>query len=80
MQNIAQQLFAELKKQAPNLDELPRPEFNRLLQSALRKMDLVSREEFDAQAAVLARTRARLEALEARVSEWEAQQSAANKT
>ncbi len=80
MQNIAQQLFEELKKQAPNLDELPRPEFNRLLQSALRKMDLVSREEFDAQAAVLARTRARLEALEARVSEWETQQSAANKT
>ncbi|WP_020210979.1 accessory factor UbiK family protein [Gilvimarinus chinensis] len=74
MQHIAQQLFEELKKQAPNLEELPRPEFNRLLQSALRKLDLVSREEFDAQAAVLARTRARLEALETRVKEWENRQ------
>ncbi|UTF59208.1 accessory factor UbiK family protein [Gilvimarinus sp. DA14] len=75
MQSIAQQLFEELKRQAPNLDELPRPEFNRLLQGALRKLDLVSREEFDAQAAVLARTRARLEALEAKVANWEAQQA-----
>ncbi|WP_426415239.1 accessory factor UbiK family protein [Aestuariirhabdus sp. LZHN29] len=37
-----------------------------LLQSAFGKLNLVSRDEFDTQAAVLARTRARLEALEAR--------------
>ncbi|RRJ82889.1 accessory factor UbiK family protein [Aestuariirhabdus litorea] len=37
-----------------------------LLQNALGKLNLVSRDEFDTQAAVLARTRARLEALEAR--------------
>ncbi len=36
-----------------------------VLQSALGKLDVVSREEFDAQAAVLARTRARVEQLEA---------------
>ena len=36
-----------------------------VLQSALGKLDVVSREEFDAQAAVLARTRARVEELEA---------------
>ncbi len=35
-----------------------------LLQSALSKMDLVSREEFDAQAAVLAKTRIQIEALQ----------------
>ncbi|WP_162874156.1 accessory factor UbiK family protein, partial [Pseudomonas viridiflava] len=33
--------------------------------------DLVSREEFDSQMAVLARTRARLEALEAKMAELE---------
>lgn len=44
-----------------------------LLQSGFSKLDLVSREEFDSQMAVLARTRARLEALEAKVSELEAQ-------
>jgi ubiquinone biosynthesis accessory factor UbiK len=39
--------------------------------SALQKMDLVTREEFDIQAAVLARTREKLEALEQRVAELE---------
>ena len=38
-----------------------------LLQSALTRLDVVSREEFDAQAAVLKRTRGRLEALEAQI-------------
>jgi BMFP domain-containing protein YqiC len=43
-----------------------------LLQSGFSKLDLVSREEFDSQMVVLARTRARLEALEAKVAEMEA--------
>lgn len=46
-------------------------QFKALLQGAFGKLDLVSREEFDTQMAVLARTRARLEALEARVAELE---------
>lgn len=41
------------------------------LVSALRQLDVVSREEFDVQAAMLARTRERLEALEAKVVELE---------
>jgi BMFP domain-containing protein YqiC len=36
------------------------------------KLDLVTREEFDVQREVLARTRAKLETLEARVAELEA--------
>ncbi|WP_116367269.1 accessory factor UbiK family protein [Parahaliea mediterranea] len=36
-----------------------------LAQAAMKRLDVVSREEFDAQAAVLQRTRARLAALEA---------------
>ncbi|MCG6968914.1 MAG: accessory factor UbiK family protein [Gammaproteobacteria bacterium] len=39
-----------------------------VLQSAFAKMDLVTREEFDVQSAVLARTRAKLEALEKQVA------------
>ena len=39
--------------------------------AALARMDLVSREEFDVQSAVLARTREKLSALEAKVSELE---------
>lgn len=42
-----------------------------LLQSGLSKLDLVSREEFEVQKAVLAKTRARLEELEHRVAELE---------
>lgn len=55
---------------------LPRNEiesqFKALLQSGFSKLDLVSREEFDSQMVVLARTRARLETLEAKVAEMEA--------
>lgn len=43
-----------------------------MLTSALAKLDLVTREEFDIQKDVLARTREKLEALEARVAELEA--------
>jgi len=42
-----------------------------LLQSAFARLDLVTREEYDVQREVLARTRAKLEALEAKVAELE---------
>ena len=42
-----------------------------MVQSALEKMDLVSREELDVQEKVLQRTREKLGALEARISELE---------
>jgi ubiquinone biosynthesis accessory factor UbiK len=45
--------------------------FRGLLQSGLSRMDLVTREEFDVQAAVLARTREKLEELERRLAELE---------
>lgn len=47
--------------------------FQAILQGAFEKMNLVSREEFEAQKAVLARTREKLEKLEARVAELERQ-------
>ena len=42
-----------------------------LLQSALSKMNLVTREEFDVQSALLERTRSKLEQLEKRLAELE---------
>ena len=45
--------------------------FNAVLRSRLEKLDLVTRDEFDAQARVLARTREKLEALEKSVAELE---------
>lgn len=44
-----------------------------MLSQGFAKMDLVTREEFDVQMQVLAKTRAKLEALETRVAELEAQ-------
>jgi ubiquinone biosynthesis accessory factor UbiK len=41
------------------------------VEAGLAKLDLVTREEFDVQAAVLARTREKLRSLEARVAELE---------
>jgi len=43
--------------------------------SMLGRLDMVSREEFDVQTEVLARTRAKLAQLEARLTELEKQQS-----
>ncbi len=45
--------------------------FRSVLQSGLGKLDLVTREEFEVQEAVLARVREKLEALEARLEEHE---------
>ena len=45
--------------------------FRAVLRASLGKLDLVTRDEFDTQSRVLERTRARLEALEARVKAME---------
>ncbi len=45
--------------------------FSAVLQSAFARMKLVTREEFDVQSGVLARTRAKLEQLEKRVADLE---------
>ena len=45
--------------------------FQSVLKSGLGKLDLVTREEFEVQAAVLARTREKLEALERRLEKME---------
>jgi BMFP domain-containing protein YqiC len=54
----------------------PAGEIEKNLRAALAgvfaKLDLVTREEFDVQREVLSRTRAKLEALEARLAELEA--------
>ncbi|PBJ84249.1 hypothetical protein CMZ84_07400 [Lysobacteraceae bacterium NML93-0399] len=50
--------------------------FKAVLQSGLSKLDLVTREEFEVQRAVLLRTREKLEALEAQVRQIEEQSAA----
>lgn len=61
---VLPQGFGELPEQAQK-------NFKASLSRAFEKMDLVSREEFDVQTAVLAKTRQKLDALEAKVSALE---------
>ena len=46
-----------------------------MMTQGFAKLDLVTREEFDIQAQVLAKTRAKLDALELRVAQLEAQRT-----
>lgn len=55
-------------------------QFRALLQGAFSRLDLVSREEFDSQMVVLARTREKVDALEARLAELEARLPTAEPT
>jgi BMFP domain-containing protein YqiC len=50
--------------------------FRAVLRASLGKLDLVTRDEFDVQSRVLERTRARLEALEAKVKAMEGEAAA----
>ena len=72
-------LDALTKKISRVISESPAKDVERnvkaMLQSGLQRLNLVPREEFEIQAQVLARTREKLEALEARVAELEARRA-----
>jgi ubiquinone biosynthesis accessory factor UbiK len=69
---LAQRLSQELQDALPMISSLlPKRELHIALQSALSKLNLITREEFDAQTAVLQRTRLKLEALEVQCAEIE---------
>jgi len=57
----------ELVGPAGLVDEVDR-NARQLVQSALRKLEFVSRDEFDAQSAILARTRSKVAALESELA------------
>ncbi|MCK5478794.1 MAG: accessory factor UbiK family protein [Methylococcales bacterium] len=71
--DIANRLANAVPPGLSNLKEDMEKNFHAILQSALGKLDLVTREEFEVQKAVLAKTRSKLEALEKRVEEIEQQ-------
>jgi ubiquinone biosynthesis accessory factor UbiK len=69
---IARRLFESVPPAMRTMQRDLEANFRAVLRSSLGKLDLVTRDEFDAQVKVLERTRARLEALEARLKELEA--------
>ena len=71
--DIANRLASAIPPSFNHLKEDMEKNFHAILQSALARLDLVAREEFEVQKAVLAKTRQKLEALEQRVAEIETQ-------
>ena len=69
--DIANRLAGAIPPGLNNLKEDMEKTFRAILQGALGKLDLVTREEFEVQKMVLAKTRSKLEDLEKRVAEME---------
>ena len=73
IEDIARKLTDAMPEGLRSVREDLENNFRGVLRSSLAKLDLVTREEFEVQEAVLAKTRAKLEALEARLKGLEAQ-------
>jgi BMFP domain-containing protein YqiC len=71
LDELARQLAESVPQNLKVLGQDLERNFKTLLQSGIERMELVSREEFDVQRAVLERTRAKLEAMEGRLAELE---------
>jgi len=71
IENIARKLAEAVPEGLRSVREDLEDNFRSVLRASLAKLDLVTREEFEVQEAVLAKTREKLEALEARLSELE---------
>jgi len=71
IEDITRQVTDALPKDFQLLNKDLRENFRASIHSVLNKMDLVTRDEFDTQTAVLQRTREKLEVLEKQIQEIE---------
>ena len=69
--DIANRLANAVPPGLNNFKDEMEKNFRAILQAALGKLDLVTREEFEVQKGVLAKTRSKLETLEQQVAEIE---------
>ncbi len=66
-EELAKNLYTALPISLQNFENEIQQKFKEILQSAFTRMDLVTREEFDVQVKVLARTREKIEMLQNQV-------------
>jgi ubiquinone biosynthesis accessory factor UbiK len=71
LDELARQLAESVPQNLKVLGQDLERNFKTLLQAGIERMELVSREEFDLQRAVLERTRGKLEAMEGRLADLE---------
>lgn len=67
LEDLAKNLIAILPPSLQNLEKDIQQQFKEMLQSTFARLDLVTRDEFDIQVKVLARTREKLDALQMHV-------------
>ena len=75
IENLAKKLAESLPEGLRSVGEDLENNFRSVLRASLSKLDLVTREEFEVQEAVLARTREKLEALESTLEALENEDS-----
>ena len=75
LNNLARKITSLLPDNVQQMQDDLESNIHALLQNALAKMNLVTREEFDVQAALLQRTREKLEKLEKLLDELEQKNS-----
>lgn len=71
IENLASKLAESVPEGLRSMRDDLEKNFRGVLRSGISKLDLVTREEFEVQEAVLARTREKLEQLEAKLAELE---------
>ena len=76
--DLARSLLDHLPPAVRGMQQDLESNFRAVLRANLSRLDLVARDEFDAQAKLLERTRSRLEGLEKRLGELEALASGAS--
>lgn len=69
LDELAKKLFSILPDNFQQLEQDIQQQFKTILQTTFHKLNLVTREEFDVQTRVLARTREKLTVLEAQVAQ-----------
>ena len=67
LEDLAKKLFTALPTSLQNLEADIQQQFKDILAATFTRMDLVTREEFDVQIKVLARTREKIDALQNQV-------------
>jgi BMFP domain-containing protein YqiC len=75
-EDLAKRLFESLPPSIRAVQKDVEANFRSVLRSGLARLDMVTRDEFDAQSRVLERSRELIEALEKRVAELEGRQAA----
>jgi len=68
-ESLANKLYSVLPSNLQQFEKDIQQQFKAILQAAFSQLDLVTREEFDVQTKVLARTREKIDALQAQLDD-----------